>query len=190
MRELDDVTLHKARRGDAAALGALVRLHAPLVHALVRRLADASRVDDLCQEILIKVVGAVPGFSPNGPARLSTWILTIAHRHLVDASRRRSIDATSLDEGLEVPARQPGPDDLFHQLEARQALEIAVRELPEAYRRAFVLAVVHEQPLDEVAEAEGIPVGTVKSRLHRARAALADRLGPLLDRQPVARSLP
>ncbi len=190
MRELDDVTLHKARRGEAAALAALVRHHATPIHALVRRLAPASRVDDLCQEIVMKVVAAIPRFEPGGAARLSTWVLTIAHRHLVDESRRKEPPRVDVDAAFEEPSGQLGPDELLLQMEARQALEFALRALPDAYRRAFVLAVIHEQPLEAVAEAEGGPVGTVKSRLHRARAALASRLGPLLDRPPRARSLP
>ena len=72
MRELDDLTLQRARKGEQAALTALVRHHAPVVHGLVRRLAEASRVDDLCQEIFIKVAAALPSFTAAGPARLST----------------------------------------------------------------------------------------------------------------------
>lgn len=189
MRELDDVTLFKARRGDPVALEAMVRHYANPIHALVRRLAPAARVDDLCQEVVIKVVAAVPSFDPAGPARLSTWILTIAHRHLIDESRKKTRAEGPLDEAFDEPSLEPGPDALLLQMEARQALEFAVRALPDAYRRVFILAVIHDQPLDAVAQAEGIPLGTVKSRLHRARAALAHRLGPLLDRPQQARSL-
>ncbi len=187
---MDDLTLLKARRGDKAALAQIVRHHAPMVHALVRRLGPAGRVDDLCQEIFIKVVRAIPSFSPSGPARLSTWILTIAHRHLADASRRRTPDAAPLEEAFDAASSDRGPDERLLMLESRQALEMAIAELPEAYRRAFLLAAVHEQPLESIAEAEGVPLGTVKSRLHRARAALAQRLEPMLDHETRARSAP
>jgi RNA polymerase sigma-70 factor (ECF subfamily) len=87
--------------------------------------------------------------------------------------KKRHLVLVPLEDGLEVPDERPRADAHAERRELGAALVSAIARLPEAQRRVFVLAQVHAQPLEAIAEVEGVPVGTVKSRLHRARATLA-----------------
>lgn len=180
--ELDVHTVVRAQRGDRRAQGAVLSRYAGPLHAFVRRTwPPGSDADDLVQSLLARLLEVLPRFDPKGPATLTTWVFTVAHRWLIDERRRRHLAVAPLDEGLEVEDPAPRPDARAADGELRGALEAAIGKLPDAQRRVFVLAHVHEQPLEAVAEVEGVPVGTVKSRLFRARAALALELGALLD---------
>lgn len=162
-----DPALSRAAAGDPAARAALVRAHGPLVWTLCRRLGPEP--EDAYQEVWEKVFGALSRFDPAGPASLRTWIATITHRHLVDRARRRKVRGEVVELG-DLPA-PPSPD---HTDEDR--LHAALDRLPEAHRRVVVMHHLHEQPLEQIAQAEGVPLGTVKSRLHRARARLLELL--------------
>ncbi len=140
----------------------------PMVWALCRRLDP--QPDDAYQEVWEKALRA--HFDPEGSASYSTWLTTITHRHLVDRHRRRQVRANVTDTDELVDLAPLAPDALtLHATSTR--LEAALSALPEPHRRVVVLHHLHEIPLDEIAAAEGVPVGTIKSRLHRARTALA-----------------
>src|SRR5436305_15283931 len=100
--ELDEVTLARARRGDRAAQDVFLRAYAPPLHALVRRTSVRGEADDLTQELLGKLLAALPRFDPAGPAKLSTWVYTIAQRWLIDVNRRRHLSVAPLEDGLGV----------------------------------------------------------------------------------------
>lgn len=152
----------------------LVAAHGPAVYALCRRLTPDP--DDCYQEIREKVFRALPRFDPEGEATVRTWILTIAHRHLVDRYRRRRIRGQVLPLG-EHTATDPDASDVAQAREGLLRLERALERLPMDQRRIVVLHHVHGLPLEAVAAEEGVPLGTVKSRLHRARARLATWIG-------------
>jgi len=159
--ELDPSTLARARAGDPRAFRALYEHHADAVYGFLHRmLGNGAAAEDALQDAFLRVLGALRGFDPGGPARLSTWIFTIARR----------VALTALDRRREPPAAAPGAPQA--QPELRLALEAAVAALPEGLRSTFVLREACDLSYDEVAAVEGIDVGTVKSRLHRARAAL------------------
>ena len=185
--ELDRLTVERLRRGDRGAQELFLRRYAPVMHSFVRRAGPPGDADDLTQELLGKLLTVVSRFTPDGPATLTTWVFTIAHRWLLDEKKQRHLQLAPMDDGLEVQDPAPGPDAhvLSRQLDA--ALEQALQQLPEAQRRVFVLTQVHGQPLEAVAEVEGVPVGTLKSRLHRARGALATMLQPLLSEATASR---
>lgn len=149
-----------------------MRAHGPLVWSLCRRLGPEP--EDAYQEIWEKVFGAVGRFDPDGPASLRTWIATIAHRHLVDRHRRRAVRGEVVELG-ELPA--PVHEDRSGLLRDVERLEAALQRLPEGHRRVVVLHHLEDLPLEEIAVSEGVPLGTVKSRLHRARARLLELLG-------------
>lgn len=173
--ELDEFTLARARRGEAAALSTLVRHHQTAVYALVGRLMAGGRahaVDDVAQESFIRVCRGLPRFDPAGPARLSTWILTIATRTCLNALRngRRS---DQLAAAVEVPDVAPDdPERTATAGQARRRVEAAMVALPEDLRAVLVLRGYHDFDYPEIAAALGLELGTVKSRLGRARAAL------------------
>lgn len=137
-----------------------------LVWALCARLDP--QPEDAYQEAWEKVLRGLPGFDPHGPAQLSTWITRVVHRHLVDRHRRRRARGEPTDDDVDaLPGPPPAGD---------ADLEAALAALPEAHRRVVVLHHLHELSIEEIAAAEGVPEGTVKSRLHRARARLVELL--------------
>jgi RNA polymerase sigma-70 factor (ECF subfamily) len=151
----------------------VVAEHGGLVWALCRRLDPEP--EDAWQEAWEKVVRALPTFDSGGAASLRTWLMTVVHRHLVDRHRRRCVRGEVLEPDG-VLDETPGAAASLVAAARDAALELALQRLPEAWRRVVVLHHLHELPLDVVAREEGVPVGTVKSRLHRARAALLEVL--------------
>jgi RNA polymerase sigma-70 factor, ECF subfamily len=150
-----------------------LQAHGPLVWALCRRLDPEP--EDAWQECWEKVIRALPRFTPDGAASLRTWITTIVHRHLVDRHRRRVARGAVVDvDEVEDPAPSPMLRLVAH--DDAVALERALQRLPDAWRRVVVLHHLYDLPLEQIAAEERVALGTVKSRLHRARAALAEEL--------------
>jgi RNA polymerase sigma-70 factor (ECF subfamily) len=175
-QSLDPLTLRRAQRGDRTAQELFLRRYVGAVHALVRRSGTPGDADDLTQELLQKLLIALPRFDPSGPAQLTTWVFTVAQRWLIDRSRRRQHTFAPLEEGAAVADVRPIQDALLAGRQLQRALEQAIATLPVDQRRVFLLAHVHQQPLKEIAEGEGVALGTVKSRIHRARVALMQLL--------------
>jgi RNA polymerase sigma-70 factor (ECF subfamily) len=173
-RELAPQTLARAQRGDASAQRALVAQYERRVFAFVgRMLVDGSRVEDVCQECFLRVFRALPKFDPNGPARLSTWIFTIAHRLCIDEQRRQRRSAP-LEED---PIVQADADVIAMERALRRRVERAVASLSEDLRATFVLRVVAELSVEETARVLDVDEGTVKSRLSRARERIRAHIG-------------
>jgi RNA polymerase sigma-70 factor (ECF subfamily) len=180
--ELDELTLARAQRGDEGACRVLVeRYHHVVFAVLGRTLGGASRtsVEDLAQETFLRVFRALPAFSPAGPARLSTWIITIATRLAMDELRQRRPAAVPL--GGEPVVLAP---DLGERRELGEAIAAAVEGLAADFRVVFVLYELHGLSYRDIAQALELDAGTVKSRLHRARGALRQRLLPYLENKP------
>jgi len=145
----------------------------PTVHALVWRMACAqgdAHVADLVQDSLVRVLQNIGRFDPAGPAKLSTWILTITTRVVLNDRRK-----TGRTPELE-PARMIDPATAAADVELGTAIAKAVSELAEQHRIAFVLREYHDLDYSEIAKVLEIDVGTVKSRLSRARAAVRESL--------------
>jgi len=176
--ELSEITLARAQRGDAAALTALVETYGARVHALVSRMLvgrPRALSEDLCQDALVKVIQGLPRFDPRGPARLSTWILTVATRTCIDHLRRertRHEELCPQAEVLQPPSRDGGLEGAVQRRQLARRVERAMSALPEEQRAVLVLRAYHDLDYQEIAQALGIEVGTVKSRLGRARLAL------------------
>ena len=171
--ELDDLTLRRAQQGERAALDQLVERYHPMIHALVWRMACAqgeSHVADLVQDVLVRIVQHIARFDPAGPARLSTWILTIATRIVLNDRRRVPRKLELEPSGLVDPATAASD------VELGAAIAKAVVGLPEPQRIAFVLREYHDLDYAEIGSALDVDVGTIKSRLSRARAAVRDTL--------------
>lgn len=166
---LDAVTLARAQRGDRHAFRQLVERYQGPVYGLLSRMLVGRRaeVEELAQETFLRVHQALPNFDPRGPARLSTWILTIATRLAIDLLRRPRLAPPPL-EGAPV---DPEAAVAARVLEVR--LQRAMAELPDEARAVLVLRAYHDLDYPEIAQALGLELGTVKSRLARARAALS-----------------
>lgn len=178
--ELDEVTLRRAQRGDADACRALVERYQRPVFALLSRLLGGGRraaVEDLAQETFLQVFRGLAGFTPLGPARLSTWILTIASRRAIDELRRPERSVALVTEP--IAAERADGDAVRREVAA--AIERALAALAPEYRAAFLLREYHGLDYADIARALAIDVGTVKSRLSRARAALREALAEVRD---------
>ncbi len=171
--ELDVLTVARARRGEDAACRALVHRYQRPVFALLGRLLGPAGLDDavedLAQETFLRVFRALPDFRDDGPARLSTWILTIASRLAIDRLRRSGRLTVPLDHptARALPAR-----DTADAAAVGRALVAAIADLPPEFRVVFELRVGQDLDHAEIAAALDLPTGTVKSRLSRARARL------------------
>jgi RNA polymerase sigma-70 factor, ECF subfamily len=162
------------RPTDTPEFGGLLAAHGGLVYGMCRRLAVDP--DDCYQEIWLKVLRALPSFDPAGPAPLRGFVATIARRHLVDQHRRQVVRdkvALAVVRDVEKPA---SADEALDRIRDRTRLESALRDLPTDQRHVVVQHHIHGVSLDELAADEGVPLGTIKSRLHRGRARLAERL--------------
>ncbi len=171
---LDELTLRRAQRGDERAWRDLVERYQRPVHALIWRLLAGRarhRVEDLVQETFVRVLRALPAFDLAGPATLSTWMLTIATRLALNDLRRPehgSIEVESIaNERTDDPAER-------RRLGA--AIATGVAALPDAQRAVLVLREYHDLDYQEIADVLELDLGTVKSRLARARTALRDHL--------------
>jgi RNA polymerase sigma-70 factor, ECF subfamily len=151
----------------------LVAAHGDLVYGMCRRLAVDP--DDCYQEIWLKILRALPSFDPSGPAPLRGFVATIARRHLVDQHRREVVRQRTARAAEPVPGFTP-PDVVIERIRDRDRLEEALGELPPDQRHVVVQHHVHGVPLEQLATEEGVALGTVKSRLHRGRARLAELL--------------
>jgi RNA polymerase sigma-70 factor (ECF subfamily) len=172
--ELEALTLMLARAGNRDAQAALIERYQQQVFSLLWRVLGAERavIEDLAQETFLRVLGALPRFEPNGRARLATWILTIATHVAIDHSRaaveRRHDPAPP--GSVPTPLRSPEQDADRRVL--ANALMSAIDGLGPQYRAAFLLREVHGMPYEEISQTLAVDLGTVKSRIHRARMLL------------------
>lgn len=176
--ELPPSVMTGCMRGDRAALTRFVECYQRRVFSYLSRvLGSAFPIEDLAQEVFERAYRNLKTFDANGPAKLSTWILTIAHRVGVDARRRRRAAYDAFQpERYESPLANP--EQLAGQVELRAAIARAVAALPPDQREIFVLVEFHDLSTGEIAGMVGALESTVKTRLFRARARLRLALGP------------
>ena len=174
MAEVDELALiERCRAGDDAAFGELVRAYKDLVYGLIYRLApDRNAVDDLAQEVFLKVHRGLPYF--RGDARLSTWIYRIVANVCSEArGRRRPEEPLERRDGSARP-ESAAADGAFADVELRDRLEKAIARLPENYQVLIAAHYLQGVQYDALAEALGLPLGTVKTHLHRAKRRLRE----------------
>lgn len=188
MERSDQELVRLALRGDQGAYRDLLARHRSRVYSLLRRMVgDVEEAHDLAQETFIRAFSALDSYDP--ARRFLNWILKIATNLAIDHLRRRHPEMISLDQPLELPGGDATPqipssgaDPLDHleAREVRQAVERAIAALPAAYRMVVHLRHVEERSYEEIAEILGLPLGTIKTHLFRARRLLQERLRPFL----------
>jgi len=165
----------RAGRGDRVAFAELVRRHQGKVRALLLRLCgDRSLADDLAQEVFLRAYRGLLGFE--GRSSFGTWVYRISYNvYLNHRTRTRSYAA--LPEDYDV--RAAAPDDALSapRADLRRDLQAAIAELPERYRAVIVLYYLQEVSYPEIAEILELPLGTVKTHLHRAKRMLRLHMG-------------
>lgn len=190
----DEALALRAQGGELAAFNRLVLRHQRAAYSLAYRfLGSREAAEDATQEAFLSAYRALPRFRGG---RFRSWLMQIVANAARDELRRRARrPQRSLDEARDDPDRAsidppdpgPTPDVVAEHGDLRRALEAALLELPEDWRLVVILSDVHGLAYDEIAETTGLPLGTVKSRLSRARGRLRDLLRVGGDLEPAAR---
>ena len=191
LRELDDA--HVVRRhleSDPQAFGMLVdRYQSRLLNFVNRTIGDRERAEDLVQEVFIRVFRHLHRFDQT--KKFSTWIYTIASNLAKNELRNRSRNPLVLFQAikknweadhrpLQFEDTTARPDDLYRKRFLKDAVDRCVGQLPEHHREVFVLRELEGKSYAEISEITGCNLGTVKSRLNRARNSFAQLIEPLL----------
>lgn len=183
----DEQLLAAARRGDRPALEALLERQQSRVFRFGMKMCrNPEDAKDILQETLLAMARTVRDF--RGASSISTWLYTIARSFCIK-KRRRSKFAPAVESSLEgavdraaerVPSPAVGPEEELAGRQVEQALEQAIASLRPMYREVMVLRDVEGLPAAEVAQVLGLTVDAVKTRLHRARLMVRDKVAPLL----------
>lgn len=195
MTEQTDIDAELVRRvqlGDKGAFDLLVRKYQQRLAKLVSRfIADPAEVEDVVQESFIKAYRALPNF--RGESAFYTWlyrIATNAAKNQLVANKRRppksDVDITSgaTELGFELEGEE-SPEGEAVSSEIKQAIQLALEEMPEDLRLALTMCEFDGLSYEEIAEVMECPIGTVRSRIFRARQALDKRLNPVINAQTV-----
>lgn len=187
--QLDQELVRRVQRGDTAAFDLLVRKYQHRIAALIGRyIADWSECQDVAQETFIRAYRAIGSF--RGDAQFYTWLHRIAvntaKNHLVANKRRPPTDdidvsdAEQFDSGIRLRDSDTPERELMRQ-QMEQTVMRAVEALPEELRAAITLREVDGLSYEEIAKRMDCPIGTVRSRIFRAREAIDQELKPLMD---------
>ncbi len=187
-RELDQVLVERAQRGDKRAFELLVsKYHRKLGRLLSRMVRDAAEVEDITQEAFIKAYRALPGF--RGESAFYTWLYRIAvntaknylvaHKRQPVSSDVQAEDAENYEDG-DLLRDIATPDAELQTKQIAKAVNEAVDALPEELRTAITLREIEGMSYEEIAQMMACPIGTVRSRIFRAREAIAEKIRPML----------
>lgn len=190
MNEAERRLIEGLKAGQEQALDAFLDIYGARLHSFAARMCqDSEDAKDVVQETLIAVFRSLKDF--RGESRFRTWLFTIAANACRKMRRKGKFEpeeTLSLDqfmptsEGetkkLEIADWSQNPDELFQREELRTVVEAAIAELPRKYRIVFVLRDIEQLSTDEAADALGLSPEAVKSRLHRARLHVRERLAP------------
>jgi len=182
-----------ARAGEEAAYRELIRRYErPLFSLLYRMVRDRELAEDLAQEAFIKALNAIESYRPE--YKFSSWIFKIANNAAIDHLRRRELDTLSLEgsphaetpeaveaTALQIGDRQESPLDAVEARELGGQIEQAIAQLRPEYRSCILLRHVEGRAYEEIAEILSLPLGTVKTYIHRARNELRQALAHLRE---------
>jgi RNA polymerase sigma-70 factor (ECF subfamily) len=189
-REIDQQLVERAQRGDKRAFDLLVaKYQRKLGRLLSRFIRDPAEVEDVAQEAFIKAYRALPSF--RGDSAFYTWLYRIgintAKNYLVALGRRaptvtefNSDEAESFEDGEQLRDIST-PESMLMSKEIGSTVNAAMEDLPEDLRTAITLREIEGLSYEEIASIMNCPIGTVRSRIFRAREAIAARLRPLLE---------
>lgn len=192
-READLLLVERVQSGDQAAYGMLVQKYQRKLLRLVQRLVrDPAEAEDVAQEAFIKAYRALPNF--RGESAFYTWLYRIgintAKNWLVAHARRLPMVTDVIDEEQDrledggLLRNDETPDRILMSKEIGETVNAAMLALPADLRTAITLREIDGLSYEEIAQVMDCPIGTVRSRIFRAREAIAERLRPLLDTAP------
>jgi len=189
-REIDRQLVARAQQGDRQAFNLLVeKYQRKLARLLSRFIRDPAEVEDVTQEAFIKAYRALPAF--RGDSAFYTWLYRIgintAKNYLMALGRRaptstevEAEDAEGFEEGEQLRDINT-PESVLLSNEIAETVNSTIEQLPEELRQAIQMREIEGMSYEEIAQAMNCPIGTVRSRIFRAREAIAERLRPLLD---------
>lgn len=179
--ETDEQLVRKAQADDDRAFGELVHRYEAKVYSLaLKMLRNPEDAEDVLQDTFLRAYRGIKSFQGN--STISTWIYRITANSALMRLRRKHLPTVSIDDADEREAPiniadwAPGPVEQLLTKETQQAMNEAVEALPPEFRQVFILRDVEEMSNSEVAEVLDLSVAAVKSRLHRARLKVRDRL--------------
>ena len=178
----DGELVQTAVAGREASFEELVRRYQrPIAAYVYRMVGDYDSALDLTQEVFIKVYNSLARY--RSEFKFSTWIYKIAHNAAIDHLRRHAVREQALTSSVDgerrevvIESRRLTPEQESERKERRSEIESVVQLLQDSYRELIVLRHSHDLSYDEIAEVTGLPLGTVKNRLFRAREAMRDLL--------------
>jgi len=188
-REIDRQLVARAQRGDKQAFGLLVeKYQRKLARLLSRFIRDPAEVEDVTQEAFIKAYRALPAF--RGDSAFYTWLYRIgintAKNYLMAMGRRaptstevEAEEAEGFEEGEQLRDINT-PESVLLSKEIAQTVNSTIEKLPEELRKAIQMREIEGMSYEDIAQAMDCPIGTVRSRIFRAREAIAEQLRPLL----------
>ncbi len=188
-REIDRQLVERAQQGDKKAFGLLVdKYQRKLARLLSRFIRDPAEVEDVTQEAFIKAYRALPAF--RGDSAFYTWLYRIgintAKNYLMALGRRaptstevEAEEAEGFEEGEQLRDINT-PESLLLSNEIAETVNATIEKLPEELRRAIQMRELEGMSYEDIAQAMNCPIGTVRSRIFRAREAIAEQLRPLL----------
>lgn len=183
--EADEELVRRFRAGEPEAFTDLVRRHQHRVYSVcLRVLGDADAAADVAQDTFLTVLRKLDGF--RGEAAFTTWLHRVAVNACYDElrrKRRRPMLHVVADDGPEHEAGPPAPDHA-DEVAGTRDVAAALASIPEEFRVTLVLADVQDMAYEQISKVLDVPVGTVKSRVHRGRLALAAALGIDPGREP------
>lgn len=189
-RDIDQELVSRAQHGDKKAFELLViKYHRKIGRLLSRMIRDQSEIEDVTQEAFIKAYRALPSF--RGESAFYTWLYRIAintgKNHLSTLGRRPILSTEYEDEDgeiLDTAAQLPDlntPETALMNRQIIDTVNLAVDALPEELRTAITLREMEGMSYEDIATFMNCPIGTVRSRIFRAREAIATRLRPMID---------
>lgn len=188
-KTLDAELVEQAKQGKMAAFELLVnRYQQKVANVIAKFIKDRHEIQDVAQEVFIKVFRALPNF--RGDSSFYTWIYRIAvntsKNHLVAKSRRIQNSQVEYEDAESFVSNEDHrnldtPDAVYSRGELEQTMSKAIAQLPEDLKKAIVLREVDGLSYEEIAEQMDCPIGTVRSRIFRARDAIDLALRPLLE---------
>ena len=184
--------IRKLCNRDPQAFELLVRRYeGPVYNLVFRMLGNREEAEDLAQEIFVKVFKKIDTF--RGDSSLATWIYRVASnmcknrqqylgRRYHNRPSKNGLEESILgdEQSFRTTGRISRPDELVEGYQTEQIIQKAISELEEEHRLILILRDIQGISYDDIASIVGLPLGTVKSRLHRARMSLKEKIGPLL----------
>ncbi|AWI10962.1 MAG: RNA polymerase sigma factor SigW [Caldibacillus thermoamylovorans] len=184
MDEFVKSRIKQVRKGDQNAFGEIVELYKDKVFQLCfRMLGNSHEAEDISQEAFMRAYINIERY--NIDRKFSTWLYRIATNLCIDRIRKKKPDyyldaEVAGTEGLtlysQIPASQLAPDEEVSKIELQEIIQNEILKLPEKYRAVIVLRYIEELPLLEISKILDLPIGTIKTRIHRGREALRKQL--------------